>query len=375
MTPQNHNRTDKARLRTEHAWARTTAWLRTASEEVYQGSRILPHRIVHTMATWARNGDADPKERWFRVLTPPAVLLLILIIAIRPGSLGVWAATVAINGVILFAAVLAPLLAVFLAATITLSTAPGLMWIAVALWCWRARHAAHDAARPLPYLLADVLTTSRMTVQDTCHALNHWYYPACPWTPKKLRAGLEEWDIPVHTRTTEKDGTEKRLKEIKKVDVDDVVETLEEPDENDDEQPPHNPPRESPPHPHETPDETTPEEPPIDPLLSTCARLIGNRKGVHLSTLTRHLNQAAPNRNITTSQVRSALTSLGVVVKGSVRAPRGGDPNAGNSPSEGVHRADLEAVIGPLPHSDHQGLGDHPSHAVATGPDLRKQPL
>ena len=91
------------------------------------------------------------------------------------------------------------------------------------------------------------------------------------------------------------------------------------------------------------------QEPEADPLLALCAQLTGTARGVHLDALCAALNKASPDRERTPSEVRAALAQRGVVTRPSVGAPEGAVPGAPRKVRRGVHREDLEAVIGPLP--------------------------
>jgi hypothetical protein len=86
-----------------------------------------------------------------------------------------------------------------------------------------------------------------------------------------------------------------------------------------------------------------------DPLLMLTANLIGNARGVHLKDIVQALNQAAPNRQRTTAEVRAALAQKGVFTRASVRAPKGAIPGAEEGVTQGIHRDDLEAAIGSFP--------------------------
>ncbi|MCT2591129.1 hypothetical protein LHJ74_14630 [Streptomyces sp. N2-109] len=96
------------------------------------------------------------------------------------------------------------------------------------------------------------------------------------------------------------------------------------------------------------PAEEEPELPALDPLLTLCAQLIGDARGVHLDTLVAAVNEAAPHRTREGPEVRAALAQRGVPTRPSVGAPGGGVPGAPRKVRRGVHREDLEAVIGPL---------------------------
>lgn len=110
----------------------------------------------------------------------------------------------------------------------------------------------------------------------------------------------------------------------------------------------------------------------VPPLLALSARLIGPARGVHLAALAQRYRRERPGAEITTAKVRSELAALGVPTRSSVRGPKGAVPGAEEGVSEGVHREDLEAVIGPLDsHPPLPGPRDV-AGAVATGHDLHK---
>ncbi|WP_146057128.1 MULTISPECIES: hypothetical protein [unclassified Streptomyces] len=89
--------------------------------------------------------------------------------------------------------------------------------------------------------------------------------------------------------------------------------------------------------------------PGIDPLLAYAAELIGDGGGVHLKVLHEGLRQAGSTTAQTPATVEAALASHGVPCHRSVRAPKTLTPGAEEGVTKGVRRADLEAVIGPLP--------------------------
>lgn len=118
---------------------------------------------------------------------------------------------------------------------------------------------------------------------------------------------------------------------------------------------------ESPTDTEDAPEETAED----DPLLAFTAQLIGNARGVHLDALRAALNGAAPNRERSTDEVRAALAQRGVHTRPSVRAPEGAAPDAPKKVRRGVHRDDLEAVIGPLPAPTPAGPSERVADPVA----------
>ncbi|GAA2948588.1 hypothetical protein ACFPN0_15025 [Kitasatospora cinereorecta] len=115
--------------------------------------------------------------------------------------------------------------------------------------------------------------------------------------------------------------------------------------------------------PEEAPEDDEEEAPPVDPLLLLCALLIGEANGVHLNALVAALHDAGSTTTHGTAQVRAALGARGVTTRASVRAPKGAIPGAEEGVTRGVHREDLERVLGPL--SDLQPAP--PAGSVATG--------
>jgi hypothetical protein len=113
--------------------------------------------------------------------------------------------------------------------------------------------------------------------------------------------------------------------------------------------------------------EPAPEEPPVDPLLQLAADLIGTARGVHLSALLAALHRAGADPALDTRGLRAQLATRGVPVRPSVRAPREAVPGAPVAVSAGVHREDLEAVLGPLPDPSPQGLPDGVATAATGG--------
>lgn len=87
----------------------------------------------------------------------------------------------------------------------------------------------------------------------------------------------------------------------------------------------------------------------IDPLLAFTAQLIGNARGVHLTALLTALHRAGVDPRFDAADLRAVLAERGVSWRPSVRAPKGAVPGAPLGVAQGVHRADLEAVIGPFP--------------------------
>ena len=77
-------------------------------------------------------------------------------------------------------------------------------------------------------------------------------------------------------------------------------------------------------------------EQPLDPLPWLLWRLIGDAPGVHVKTLTEHLQNAAPGETLDRATVRAKLGALGIPVRASVR-------DAAGRVNEGVHRDDLKA--------------------------------
>jgi hypothetical protein len=113
--------------------------------------------------------------------------------------------------------------------------------------------------------------------------------------------------------------------------------------------------------------EPTPDQPPVDPLLQLAADLIGTARGVHLSALLAALHRAGADPALDTRGLRAQLATRGVPVRPSVRAPREAVPGAPVAVSAGVHREDLEAVLGPLPDPSPQGLPDGVATAATGG--------
>ncbi|MFF2650587.1 hypothetical protein [Streptomyces sp. NPDC058045] len=119
----------------------------------------------------------------------------------------------------------------------------------------------------------------------------------------------------------------------------------------------------------------TEEKPATAPLLQLCAHLIGPRRGVHLRDIAMALREAGAPDSTGAQEVRSHLTRLGVRVRPSVRAPKGVTldrlPAGAEEPpvgvAQGVHRDDLEAVIGPLPEP-------LPDPSPETGPEEQLRP-
>lgn len=98
---------------------------------------------------------------------------------------------------------------------------------------------------------------------------------------------------------------------------------------------------------------------PLHPIAEVLWRLIGEAPGVHLKTLTAHLQQAAPEQPLDKAAVRARLTALGIPVKPSVRDARG-------KVNEGVHRGDLTAWQQALPRTTSGTPSEARSGAVAT---------
>lgn len=108
-----------------------------------------------------------------------------------------------------------------------------------------------------------------------------------------------------------------------------------------------------------TPRPKRPPEPALDPVVPLLWHLIGDAPGVHLKTLTAHLQAAAPEQALDKDAVRAHLTTLQIVVKPSVR-------DATDRVNDGVHRADLKAWEQALPSTASQPLPATPSGPVAT---------
>jgi hypothetical protein len=119
----------------------------------------------------------------------------------------------------------------------------------------------------------------------------------------------------------------------------------------------------------EQPDEeaTDADRSPVDPLLALAAQLIGNARGVHLTALLAALHRAGVDPRFDASELRAALAERGVAWRPSVRAPKGAVPGAAEGVAQGVHREDLEAVIGPLPAPSSEPLPGPVATATTTG--------
>ncbi|MGW1840686.1 hypothetical protein [Streptomyces sp. NPDC002067] len=102
-----------------------------------------------------------------------------------------------------------------------------------------------------------------------------------------------------------------------------------------------------------------------DPLLALTARLLGPSRGVHARDIAAALNEAAPHRQRTAAEVRSALAARGVRTRDSVRAPAGAVPGARETITSGLYREDLEAVTGPLPAPALKSASEEAATAVA----------
>ncbi|NGO68540.1 hypothetical protein [Streptomyces boncukensis] len=114
------------------------------------------------------------------------------------------------------------------------------------------------------------------------------------------------------------------------------------------------------PHPAPAPDPEPstgpPETPPAaptkssgpDPLLLLCAHLIGDTRGVHLRDIVAALHQAGADPRHGAPEVRRVLEQRGVPTRAKVRAPKGAVPGAAEAVTRGVHREDLETLLGPL---------------------------
>jgi len=89
-------------------------------------------------------------------------------------------------------------------------------------------------------------------------------------------------------------------------------------------------------------DQAAGEGPAIDPLVPLLWRLIGDAPGVHLKTVVKHLQKAAPEQPVDRPAVRAKLGALGITVRGSVR-------DAAGRVNEGVHGDDLQAWEEALP--------------------------
>jgi hypothetical protein len=110
-----------------------------------------------------------------------------------------------------------------------------------------------------------------------------------------------------------------------------------------------------------TPEDTaeTGEEQPLIPIVTVLWQLIGNAPGVHLKTLTKHLQAAAPETPVDRAQVRVKLAALGIPVRGSVR-------DAAGKVNEGVHRDGLKAWEQALPQAATGTPSEARSGPVAT---------
>jgi hypothetical protein len=105
--------------------------------------------------------------------------------------------------------------------------------------------------------------------------------------------------------------------------------------------------------------EEGPEETPVDPLPGLLWKLIGEAPGVHVKTLTEHLNTAAPQAGFDRPAVRAALAARGIPIRPSVRDVAG-------RVNEGVHRDDLEAWEKALSPAAPKALPEARSKPVAT---------
>lgn len=84
------------------------------------------------------------------------------------------------------------------------------------------------------------------------------------------------------------------------------------------------------------------EGPALHPIVTVLWELIADAPGVHLKTLAKDLQAAAPEQPVDRAAVRAKLAALGIPVRGSVR-------DAAGRVNEGVHRADLTAWQQTLP--------------------------
>lgn len=98
---------------------------------------------------------------------------------------------------------------------------------------------------------------------------------------------------------------------------------------------------------------------PLHPIVTVLWDLIADAPGVHLKTLAKHLQAAAPEQSVDRAQVRAKLAALGIPVRGSVR-------DATGRVNEGVHRADLQAWQQALPPAAPGTPSGARSGAVAT---------
>jgi hypothetical protein len=106
---------------------------------------------------------------------------------------------------------------------------------------------------------------------------------------------------------------------------------------------------------------------PIDPLLAFTAQLIGNARGIHLTALLTALHRAGVDPRFDATELRTVLAEQGVAWRPSVRAPKGAVPGAAERVAQGVHREDLEAVIGPFPVPSSEPLPGPVATATTSG--------
>jgi hypothetical protein len=104
---------------------------------------------------------------------------------------------------------------------------------------------------------------------------------------------------------------------------------------------------------------STGEEPLLHPIVTVLWELIADAPGVHLKTLAKHLQAAAPEQPVDRAQVRAKLAALSIPVRGSVR-------DATGRVNEGVHRADLTAWQQALPRAAPGAPSEARSGPVAT---------
>lgn len=113
---------------------------------------------------------------------------------------------------------------------------------------------------------------------------------------------------------------------------------------------------------HQPPAKDAPEageEQPLNPIVPVMWKLIADAPGVHLKTLAKHLQAAAPGTPIDRAAVRAKLNALGIPIKASVR-------DAAGKVNEGVHRDGLRAWEQALPQAAPTAPSGPRSGPVAT---------
>lgn len=318
--------------RLDNLWNRATTWVRYAAEHIYTGTNLLPQRINSALDAWVARDGVTKKEKALRGAVVPGAIAVILLASLRPSSGMTWVVTGALAGIILFALAVAPVAAILLLVAIGAHAAPLVMAPAVALWCWRAYRASEDEELPelLDQALGDTLTIRLSAAADIINGLAG--RPA--WTARKVENSLDRMGCPIHSMPgKDEQGKKTTVPGLTRVDLDQLL-----PDPDD----------EAADDADSAPAEEATEQAPIDPLLALCATLTGDASGVHVNALVGRLNKPGGTPSFTTDTVRSALADLGVPIRPSVRGYKGGVLGGEIGVARGVHREDLEAVIGPL---------------------------